>query len=77
MVSEAVSTGKPVYLWPLPGGSAKFDRFHDGLQEHGAVRWFDGSLDRWRYPRIDATERIAEEIVRRRGEARPAAAAPG
>jgi len=76
MVSEAVSTGKPVYLWPLPGGSAKFDRFHEGLQRHGAVRWFDGGLDRWRYDPVDATLSVAEEIARRLGgDGRTAAAA--
>ena len=31
MVSEAASTGKPVYVADLPGGSAKFERFHAAL----------------------------------------------
>ena len=33
MVSEAASTGKPVYVADLPGGSEKFGRFHQGLRD--------------------------------------------
>ena len=32
MVSEACATGKPVYVFDLPGGSAKFKRFHETLR---------------------------------------------
>lgn len=65
MISEAAFTGKPVYLWPLPGGSAKFDRFHEALRQHGATRWFDGGLDRWFYPPLDATHEVVHAIAQR------------
>jgi uncharacterized protein len=65
MAGEAAFTGKPVYLERLPGGSPKFDRFHRALVERGIVRWFDGSLDSWRYEPVDATQTIANEIRRR------------
>ena len=63
MMSEAAATGKPIYGWHLPGGKAKFDRFHAGLEAHGALRWFDGSFERWRYPPLDAAGTIAEALL--------------
>lgn len=63
MVSEACSTGKPVYVAPLPGRSAKLDEFHECLRTAGITRRFDGTLDRWRYRPLDDTARVAA-IVR-------------
>lgn len=65
MVSEACSTGKPVYVVELEGGSAKFRRFHDGLRRDGITRPFAGALERWSYPPLDDTQRVAEEVWRR------------
>lgn len=62
MLSEAAATGKPLYGWRLPGGKAKFERFYDGLADHGALRWFDGSLDRWTYPPLDAAGTLADAL---------------
>ncbi len=44
MVSEAVATAKPVHVFDLPGGTAKFGRFHEALRERGLTRPFDGTL---------------------------------
>src|SRR5690606_24876215 len=69
MVSEACSTGKPVYVAPLPGRSAKLDRFHASLRAAGMTRPFDGSLDRWCYRPLDDTTRVAtmvRELLERR-----------
>lgn len=63
MMSEVAATGKPIYGWRLPGGRAKFDRFHGALEAHGALRWFDGGLDEWRYPPIDSTGTIAAALL--------------
>ena len=65
MVSEACATGKPVYLVTLEGGSPKFHRFHERLNEDGIVRRFNGTLDHWSYPPLDDTRRVADEIRRR------------
>ncbi len=65
MVSEAASTGKPVYVADLPGGSRKFDAFHQGLRDDGVTRRFTGVLERWSYPPLDDTPRIAAEALRR------------
>jgi mitochondrial fission protein ELM1 len=65
MISEAASTGKPVYIVELEGGSKKFARFHEAMREAGITRPFVGTLDRWQYAPLDDTARAAEEIRRR------------
>lgn len=67
MISEACSTGKPVYVADLDGGSRRFTRFQRGLEQAGMVRPFDGTLAEWRYDPPDDTARAAAEICRRMG----------
>lgn len=67
MVSEATGTAKPVYVIDLPGGSAKFTRFHVALRDAGITRRFDGRLESWTYEPLDDTGRAAVEIRRRLG----------
>lgn len=62
MTSEALATGKPVYVLPLEGASRRIDRFHAGLQADGFTRVFDGALDRWAYEPPDDTAAAAAEI---------------
>lgn len=59
MASEAVSTGKPVYVFDLEGGGVRFERFHAHLRALGMTRRFDGTLDTWRYAPPDDTARVA------------------
>jgi mitochondrial fission protein ELM1 len=65
MVSEAAFTGKPVHVFELEGGSAKFARFHQALRDAGATRPFRGAIERWQYTPPNDTMRAAEEIRRR------------
>lgn len=65
MVSEAASTGKPVQVVQLEGGSAKFGRFHGSLRAAGITRPFAGTLERWDYEPLAETQRIAAEIRQR------------
>lgn len=65
MVSEAASTGKPVHIVHLEGGSAKFRRFHEAMQAAGITRPFTGELEDWTYTPLDETHRIAREIRQR------------
>ena len=65
MASEACATGKPVHIYGLPGGSAKFDRFHEELRQAGYSRPFEGRIEAWRYTPPDETGRVAAEIRRR------------
>jgi len=64
MLSDAATTGKPVYMIPLDGGSARFDRFHQSLIAKGIVRTFEGTLDRWAYEPLRDSALIAAEIRR-------------
>lgn len=65
MVSEAASTGKPVYVIDLEGGSPKFKSFHDGLRADGITRPFTGDLENWRYAPLADTEAVAQDVLRR------------
>ncbi len=67
MVSEACTTGKPVHILELPGGSAKFDAFHATLREAGCTRPFAAALEHWTYPALAETPRVAAEVRRRMG----------
>jgi hypothetical protein len=64
MVSEAATTGKPISILRLAGGSPKFSRFHRMMAARGITRDFAGRLDHWTYPPIDETERAAEAVRR-------------
>lgn len=67
MVTEACATGKPVHVFMLPGGSARFRRFHEMFQESGYTRPFAGRFESWRYPPLLETARVAAEIRHRLG----------
>lgn len=67
MICDAGTTGKPVYLLPLTGGSPKFSRFHTHMQQQGITRPWAGYLENWTYPPLNDTGRIAHEINRRLG----------
>jgi mitochondrial fission protein ELM1 len=65
MISEAASTGKPVHIIELEGGSAKFARFHQAMRDAGITRPFNGTLAEWHYAPVDDTACAATEIRRR------------
>jgi mitochondrial fission protein ELM1 len=62
MISEAVSTGKPVYLLELKGHSKKLGSFHQSLIDKGCVRFFKGKLDQWTYQLPHNTKSILEQL---------------
>ncbi len=62
MVTEACATGKPVYIFDLDGGSAKFDRFHTAFREAGMTRPFEGQTDSWIYTPPDDMTRATEAV---------------
>ena len=65
MISEAISTGKPVYVAEMAGGSRRLAQFHASLMKDELVRPFDGRLAQWRYEPVNETPRIAAEVHRR------------
>ncbi|MEQ1887729.1 MAG: mitochondrial fission ELM1 family protein [Alphaproteobacteria bacterium] len=68
MVSEACASQKPVYVYDLPGGSAKFNSFHAAMRERGAVRPFIAGqtrlLESWTLPAIDDTAKVVRAVKR-------------
>ncbi|HEY9147010.1 MAG TPA: ELM1/GtrOC1 family putative glycosyltransferase, partial [Thiobacillus sp.] len=67
MVSEACTTGKPVFVVELEGGNRKFRLFHEAMRARGYTRPFAGKLESWRYPALDDVGRVAQEIRNRLG----------
>ncbi len=65
MISEAATTGKPVYTIPLEGGSPRFDRLHNRLRQKGITRNFEGKLEPYGYTALNDAAMVAKEIRRR------------
>lgn len=72
MLSEACSTGKPVYVVGTEHCRWKFSDFHNTLHKRGAVRPFTGledMSDSWSYPplndAIDVAARVREVLAER------------
>ncbi|WCJ41864.1 hypothetical protein M5689_022704 [Euphorbia peplus] len=65
MISEACSTGKPVYIMEPERCTWKFSEFHKSLRERGVVRPFTGSEDiseSWSYPPMNDTAEAARRV---------------
>jgi uncharacterized protein len=73
LATDAAVTGKPVYVLPLPGRSAKLARFHAELEARGVSRRFAGEIAHWSYAPLRETDRAAEELLRRYAAPRGAA----
>lgn len=68
MASEALSTGKPVYIAALEGGARRLNLFHSMLRDQGYTRPFTGQLEQWSYTPPNDTQQIASEILKRMRE---------
>ncbi|MFN3700388.1 MAG: mitochondrial fission ELM1 family protein [Alphaproteobacteria bacterium] len=62
MLSEAATSGKPVYILPLEGGSPKFDSLYDALKKRDAVRDYLGKLEKWRYEPLNDATLVAKAV---------------
>ena len=65
MMSEAGTTGKPVYMIPLEGGHPRITKFHQNMMARGVLRVFDGVVENWTYPPLNDAALIAGEIKKR------------
>ena len=65
MLSDAATTGKPVYIIPLEGGSKRLKLFHSNLINRGIARFFTGKLESWTYAPLRDAQKIADEIKKR------------
>ncbi len=67
MMSDAASTGKPVYVFPLKGGSRRLNACLTVLLNKGVARFFDGDLEGYGYEPLRDAALIASEIRRKSG----------
>lgn len=66
MISDAGSTGKPVHIIDVAGGSARFDMFKDHIKALGVARDFTGGpLAEWRYEPLNDSQKVADAIKSR------------
>ncbi|MGQ0527662.1 MAG: mitochondrial fission ELM1 family protein [Alphaproteobacteria bacterium] len=65
MISEAATTGKPVYVLPLAGGATRLLNFVENLKTKGIVRIFAGKLEDWTYEPLRDAAKIAGKIRQR------------
>lgn len=65
MISESCTTGKPVYMIDLDGGSKRIDLLHNNLINGGALKKFNGTLEPYRYEPLNDAQIIANEIKKR------------
>jgi mitochondrial fission protein ELM1 len=62
MVSEAASTGKPVYVADLPGSSPKFWAFHKRLLDEGVTRLLEDKLEPYVYQPLNDVAIVADKV---------------
>ncbi|MCB1650582.1 MAG: mitochondrial fission ELM1 family protein [Alphaproteobacteria bacterium] len=65
MLSEACTTGKPVYMIELEGGAPRIKTLHKNLQDRGALKIFNAKLEHWTYEPLNDAQTIAQEIRKR------------
>lgn len=59
MLTEAASTGKPVFTLPMQGTPGKFTHLYERLAARCNIRPFDGNFDAVAYEPLNETHRIA------------------
>ena len=68
MLSEAGTTGKPVYMIKMEGGGKRIDKLHAHLHELGVARTFTGQLEPFSYPPLCDAQKVADAIKTRMGQ---------
>ena len=62
MLSEAATTGKPVYIIPLDGGARRIEKFHNHLKNSNIAREFNGKIENWAYTALDDAAMVAQAV---------------
>ena len=65
LATDAAATGKPLFVLPMAGRSAKLQRFHAELERRDLARPFVGNLTADPKPPLAETDRAAAELLRR------------
>lgn len=63
MVTEAASTGKPIFIAGVDGKQRRKRLFHSDLAERGVIRPFTGVHAHWSYQPLQETDRLAAEVL--------------
>ncbi len=63
MLTEACSTGKPVYMIKFQNLNPKFLNLYQDLEQNSRLKQFDGRIEDWDYPPLNETEKCAEKIL--------------
>ncbi len=62
MLTEAASTGKPVFTLPMQGKAGKFEQLYERLAKRCSLSAFTGDLKAADYEPLNETARIAERL---------------
>jgi len=62
MLTEAASTGKPVFTLPMQGKAGKFQQLYNQLSERCHIRPFDGDFNATDYAPLNETKRMARQL---------------
>ncbi|MGJ8558926.1 MAG: mitochondrial fission ELM1 family protein [Litorimonas sp.] len=65
MLTEACTTGKPVYRLAMDGDPGKFRALYEALETRCHVRRWNGNFEARPYPALDETNRMAQRIIER------------
>ncbi len=65
MISESCTTGKPVYMIDLKGGSKRMAKFHNNLIKYGILKKFTGRFYNYDYEPLNDAQIVAQEIKKR------------
>lgn len=64
MISEACTTGKPVFIYELPKTGKRHKRFCSTFFNSRMARPFEGTLGKWNYTPLEDTRQAAEFVIR-------------
>ena len=65
MISEACSTGMPVYIYELPHGGRRHKQFYESLIKNTTARLFSGTVEIWKNTPLDETSKAADFVYER------------
>ena len=64
MISEAAMTGKPIYVAQMKPvrNNNRFKKFFESFKSLNIIKDLEDSLEKWRYEKLNETDRISEYI---------------
>ena len=64
MISEAATTGKPIYVAQMPSikNNYRFKKFYELYKSLNIIRDLDNSVEEWNYEKLNESDRISRYI---------------